>query len=64
MKKYGAALAGLAAFGLVALVSDDARADNPLLGNNDGLDTHLFRPALDSKGFFATNGVGTQDSRC
>ncbi len=25
--------------------------------NGDGLDTHLFRPALDSKGFFATNGT-------
>ncbi len=25
-------------------------------GNGDGLDTHLFRPAMDSKGFFTTNG--------
>ena len=25
--------------------------------NGDGLDTHLFRPALDSKGFFHTNGT-------
>ena len=25
-------------------------------GNGDGLDTHLFRPAIDSKGFFYTNG--------
>ena len=24
--------------------------------NGDGFDTHLFRPALDSKGFFVTNG--------
>jgi len=24
--------------------------------NPDGMDTHLFRPALDSKGFFSTNG--------
>jgi OmpA-OmpF porin, OOP family len=33
-------------------------------GNGDGLDTHLFRPALDSKGFFHTNGtsvIGHQD---
>ncbi len=26
-------------------------------GNGNGFDTHLFRPALDSKGFFATNGT-------
>src|SRR6476469_1237905 len=25
-------------------------------GNGDGLDTHLFRPAVDSKGFFSVNG--------
>ena len=25
--------------------------------NGSGFDTHLFRPALDSKGFFATNGT-------
>ena len=24
--------------------------------NGDGMDTHLFRPAVDSKGFFSTNG--------
>ena len=27
------------------------------VANGDGLDTHLFRPALDSKGFFHTNGT-------
>ncbi len=55
--KLGAvtALAGLAALGAISFASD-AHAANPLLGNNDGLDTHLFRPAMDSKGFFATNG--------
>jgi outer membrane protein OmpA-like peptidoglycan-associated protein len=25
-------------------------------GNGDGMDTHLFRPAIDSKGFFTVNG--------
>ncbi|MEB2310523.1 MAG: OmpA family protein [Sorangiineae bacterium] len=33
-------------------------------GNGDGMDTHLFRPALDSKGFFGVNGsdiVGAND---
>ena len=24
--------------------------------NGDGMDTHLFRPAVDSKGFFSVNG--------
>jgi OOP family OmpA-OmpF porin len=38
-----------------------AHAQNPKAerapeGNGDGLDTHLFRPALDSKGFFSVNG--------
>ena len=55
MKRYGAVLGFAAALGATTF-SSFARADNPLLGNNDGLDTHLFRPALDSKGFFATNG--------
>ncbi len=26
------------------------------MGNGEGMDTHLFRPALDSKGFFYVNG--------
>jgi OOP family OmpA-OmpF porin len=56
MKRYGVVLAGLAALGAFGFGEREARAGNPLLGNNDGLDTHLFRPALDSKGFFATNG--------
>ncbi|HVJ22259.1 MAG TPA: hypothetical protein VM686_42930, partial [Polyangiaceae bacterium] len=25
--------------------------------NGDGMDTHLFRPAVDSKGFFSVNGT-------
>jgi OOP family OmpA-OmpF porin len=32
----------------------DERA--PADANNEGADTHLFRPAVDSKGFFSTNG--------
>ncbi|HSQ65405.1 MAG TPA: OmpA family protein [Polyangiaceae bacterium] len=50
------ALVALAALGAIAMGEGTARAANPLLGNDDGLDTHLFRPAMDSKGFFATNG--------
>jgi len=50
------ALAALAALSAIAMGEGTARAGNPLLGNDDGLDTHLFRPAMDSKGFFVTNG--------
>ncbi|MEZ4230006.1 MAG: OmpA family protein [Polyangiaceae bacterium] len=41
-------------------VSDTRVSD----GNGDGMDTHLFRPAIDSKGFFSTNGsdiIGAND---
>ena len=34
----------------------DASAQAIPSSNGSGLDTHLFRPALDSKGFFHTNG--------
>jgi len=36
----------------------------PEAGNGDGMDTHLFRPAVDSKGFFSVNGsdiLGSND---
>jgi outer membrane protein OmpA-like peptidoglycan-associated protein len=58
MKRYGvvSTLAAVSAAAVISLFDSGARADNPLLGNNDGIDTHLFRPTLDSKGFFATNG--------
>jgi OmpA-OmpF porin, OOP family len=41
----------------VLLVSRQARAQAIPEANGDGFDTHLFRPALDSKGFFHTNGT-------
>ena len=34
----------------------DASAQAIPSSNGSGLDTHLFRPAVDSKGFFHTNG--------
>jgi hypothetical protein len=38
--------------------SQKASAETPVPpSNGDGLDTHLYRPALDSKGFFHTNGT-------
>jgi hypothetical protein len=33
-------------------------------GNGEGMDTHLFRPAVDSKGYFSVNGsdiIGKND---
>ncbi|MGH7330090.1 MAG: OmpA family protein, partial [Polyangiaceae bacterium] len=51
--------------GLCALVSSlgvlgfsrAAKADNAIPdANGSGMDTHLFRPAIDSKGLFTTNG--------
>lgn len=35
----------------------EAQAQPIPAANGDGFDTHLFRPALDSKGFFHTNGT-------
>lgn len=46
--------------GLIAAAPSTARADDPQriqAGNGDGLDLHLFRPAIDSKGFMHTNGA-------
>jgi OOP family OmpA-OmpF porin len=37
-------------------MSASAEAQQIPAANGKGFDTHLFRPALDSKGFFATNG--------
>ena len=34
-----------------------ARAQDTLAGNGKGMDTHLFRPSMDSKGLFSANGT-------
>lgn len=44
------------AFGASAILPREAAAQPIPAGNGEGFDTHLFRPAMDSKGFFATNG--------
>src|SRR5215470_19232308 len=48
------------AFAFVLFASTRALAQDhrlPTNGTNgDGMDTHLFRPAVDSKGFFSVNG--------
>jgi len=46
----------LSILGLPSVAAAQA-SDNRVSGSNgDGLDTHLFRPAVDSKGFFSVNG--------
>src|SRR5262249_31814373 len=49
-------LVGAIAAGSLSLVTKDAQAQQIAGGNGQGIDTHLFRPAMDSKGFFTTNG--------
>ncbi|HEY8076010.1 MAG TPA: hypothetical protein VIF62_17910, partial [Labilithrix sp.] len=60
MKALARAAVGAAVFGGALLASRRAEAqnNNNLIPaeNGKGFDTHLFRPALDSKGFFSTNG--------
>jgi OOP family OmpA-OmpF porin len=34
-----------------------AQAQDTLAGNGKGMDTHLFRPSMDSKGLFSANGT-------
>src|SRR4051812_46215773 len=52
-------LAGLAFAGAIgAFVNGEARADTSLApGNGEGINTRLFRAAIDSKGFFSVNGT-------
>lgn len=38
-------------------ISNEARAQVVVPGNGDGIDTHLFRPALDSRGLVSVNGA-------
>jgi outer membrane protein OmpA-like peptidoglycan-associated protein len=59
-RRLGAALAG-AAFLATSISTPDAHAQStpnaiPNPPNGDGFDTHLFRPAMDSKGLFTVNG--------
>src|SRR5882672_7753939 len=56
MKAHYRSLFGLACAGMVTLFGSTAGAQ-VAPGNGDGFDTHLFRPALDSKGFFTVNGT-------
>jgi OmpA-OmpF porin, OOP family len=44
---------------LLALATPAAAQDRVPASNGSGLDTHLFRPAVDSKGFLSQNGSET-----
>ncbi|MES1184752.1 MAG: hypothetical protein ABUL60_13140, partial [Myxococcales bacterium] len=46
----------LSILGLPAVAFAQAKDERAPASNADGLDTHLFRPAVDSKGFFSVNG--------
>jgi len=50
----GCGLALLVAWGGVAHAQEEHRVAET---NGDGMDTHLFRPAIDSKGLFSVNGT-------
>jgi OOP family OmpA-OmpF porin len=51
---------GLAAFATLVTATGSTRAQERVPSfNGPGLDTHLFRPAIDSKGFFSVNGTDT-----
>jgi outer membrane protein OmpA-like peptidoglycan-associated protein len=55
------ALGASVACSALALAPDAAaqnnKTDRVQPGNGDGVDLHLFRPAVDSKGFFSVNGA-------
>jgi outer membrane protein OmpA-like peptidoglycan-associated protein len=49
----GALALGLTLLSATASAQEDVRVPDQ---NGDGMDTHLFRPAIDSKGYFSVNG--------
>ena len=51
------ALLGALALGASTPAAAQSKAERVQPGNGDGMDLHLFRPAVDSKGFFSTNGA-------
>ncbi|WP_394832827.1 OmpA family protein [Pendulispora rubella] len=56
MKAHYRSFVALACASAVTLFGSTAGAQ-VADGNGDGFDTHLFRPAMDSKGFFSVNGT-------
>jgi outer membrane protein OmpA-like peptidoglycan-associated protein len=61
-RAWAPAALGVAVWSLAALSGREARAQStpnavPGNTNGNGFDTHLFRPAMDSKGLFTVNGT-------
>jgi OOP family OmpA-OmpF porin len=60
-RRWGSVAAAVGALATALAASPDAAAQSKTNrvqpGNGDGVDLHLFRPALDSKGFFSVNGA-------
>jgi OOP family OmpA-OmpF porin len=58
MGRFTRALLPLMALGAALATAAPAAAADPAIPatNGEGLDVHLFRPAMDSKGFFTVNG--------
>ncbi|GAC1351453.1 MAG: hypothetical protein NVSMB1_04640 [Polyangiales bacterium] len=62
LKRFG--LGATLAVAFCASAPPDAKADTSLAPSGDGINTRLFRAAVDSKGFFSVNGtdvLGTGD---
>lgn len=60
LRRLRRSIAALAAIGSFSVIAHEAAAqttDRVQAANGDGMDQHLFRPAIDSKGFFAVNGA-------
>src|SRR5262245_50029607 len=54
----GVCTTALACAALTISATAHAQDEFPRVGDEDaGMDTHLFRPAVDSKGFFYVNGT-------
>ncbi len=57
VSQFGAVAFAAAALGSSGVASAQTAVDDRVpKSNGDGMDTHLFRPAVDSKGFFSVNG--------
>jgi len=58
LARFVAAAASVGVLGLAGTAAAQNPSETRIAdGNGDGMDTHLYRPAVDSKGFFHVNGT-------
>jgi OmpA-OmpF porin, OOP family len=57
LARMAAGLVALSAITMGSTAAAQSETSIPSSGNGDGMDTHLYRPAVDSKGFFHVNGT-------